>query len=971
MNNFEIKVEPNQINKFRYYIGPNFQKQNVNNIYIQQSQHSQSIPQLQQQFQQQIPTHQISPSLSSQQLPSHHQISTQQIPPPPPNRIQQQISQQQISQQQISQQQLQQHSISHISQQIPQLSQPLPTLTQQISQISQVQPSPPPYSNFFLFDNNNSSSSLTPNINYGQINKLNNEKLFQNNSYQLRKLKKARLKRQKKAEYIDFLKKRISQIERIIRQHNLHYEDPVNYDNNTTSNNNTPSSTTSTLTISSTSTTTTPSFIKTEFTTHFTGTDHQGSDSVKNFNIDPRDTNSQHQEFSSTLPLYNPYHPNKRACRIVNDHGFKQSESSLKSSYKKGNENRWSMKDYEEIVVDQTVLLKLDAMNTDIEIVVKKDMILLADEFFNIPDEIEPTFSKNEKEDEQWEVKNNCSNSFYYKTKKPIYNANSSIYNNQFDANSILNVSFCLDDFSYTKYSEANDLKEVVISIILDVFKNSSFFPPEDLINMPLLKKDLNSHNPFLIYSICAHGLISIVNDMPINIKNITNFHNEIINSTNIKEINEYFINCIKGKKITYKEIITFANIFYQQALKHVNEASDLQSVESFISLSIYTFFIGKYSLSWQYIGMAIRKATFMNLAGESPTMNRMENIIRKRIWWKCYIYDGYSMQLTNNNPYFEENHIGAIRVAKLDIYGTRSRNIIKRKELQLESETNNNKRKVASVQKETPVVISEILFKYTSIWKKTTYFKNRLKQKLTNSNYFNSLHKNKCNLFTMDNCSPDDKINKAFKENHGLFSSSDCLLDPKLEQLKIDIRDWWRSIPSIFKTISIIKNTIEPKTLKFIATLSFFYYGNTLLLHRPMKKLKDFCWTEHGKPTLHSKARAMCLQACQGTARVLYRYQKLGIIDLIANANIFAIFESAITIICDFYAELNMKKINPSEINKEDQEKRVLLLNIFIVYFYHKSKHIIIANSMLTFIYKFCQKYGIQTIMVEKKTKC
>lgn len=368
---------------------------------------------------------------------------------------------------------------------------------------------------------------------------------------------------------------------------------------------------------------------------------------------------------------------------------------------------------------------------------------------------------------------------------------------------------------------------------------------------------------------------------------------------------------------------------------------------------------------------MAIRKATFMNLAGESPTMNRMENIIRKRIWWKCYIYDGYSMQLTNNNPYFEENHIGAIRVAKLDIYGTRSRNIIKRKELQLESETNNNKRKVASVQKETPVVISEILFKYTSIWKKTTYFKNRLKQKLTNSNYFNSLHKNKCNLFTMDNCSPDDKINKAFKENHGLFSSSDCLLDPKLEQLKIDIRDWWRSIPSIFKTISIIKNTIEPKTLKFIATLSFFYYGNTLLLHRPMKKLKDFCWTEHGKPTLHSKARAMCLQACQGTARVLYRYQKLGIIDLIANANIFAIFESAITIICDFYAELNMKKINPSEINKEDQEKRVLLLNIFIVYFYHKSKHIIIANSMLTFIYKFCQKYGIQTIMVEKKTKC
>jgi len=47
------------------------------------------------------------------------------------------------------------------------------------------------------------------------------EKLNQNNNFQIHKLKKARLKRQKKAEYIDFLEQRISQLDRIIRQHNL------------------------------------------------------------------------------------------------------------------------------------------------------------------------------------------------------------------------------------------------------------------------------------------------------------------------------------------------------------------------------------------------------------------------------------------------------------------------------------------------------------------------------------------------------------------------------------------------------------------------------------------------------------------------------------------------------------------------------------------------------------------------------
>eukprot|EP00833_Pecoramyces_ruminatium_P013089 jgi/Orpsp1_1/1187121/evm.model.d7180000055551.1 len=82
--------------------------------------------------------------------------------------------------------------------------------------------------NFYVYNNGSSSIISQPMI-YSSLpgEATENDKFNQKNNFQLRKLKKARLKRQKKAEYIDFLEQRISQLDRIIKQHNLTYVEPL------------------------------------------------------------------------------------------------------------------------------------------------------------------------------------------------------------------------------------------------------------------------------------------------------------------------------------------------------------------------------------------------------------------------------------------------------------------------------------------------------------------------------------------------------------------------------------------------------------------------------------------------------------------------------------------------------------------------------------------------------------------------
>ena len=81
--------------------------------------------------------------------------------------------------------------------------------------------------NLYLYNNGSpsiASQSLEYSSFHGEINE--GDKLNLKNNFQMRKLKKAKLKRQKKAEYIDFLEQRISQLDRIIKQNNLTFVEP-------------------------------------------------------------------------------------------------------------------------------------------------------------------------------------------------------------------------------------------------------------------------------------------------------------------------------------------------------------------------------------------------------------------------------------------------------------------------------------------------------------------------------------------------------------------------------------------------------------------------------------------------------------------------------------------------------------------------------------------------------------------------
>jgi len=86
-------------------------------------------------------------------------------------------------------------------------------------------------------------------------------------------------------------------------------------------------------------------------------------------------------------------------------------------------------------------------------------------------------------------------------------------------------------------------------------------------------------------------------------------------------------------------------DMFYREALKYhfFDGPIELYTIEGYISISLYQWLRGDPYRSWEYLGIAIRYGDAFNLNSYiDGNYGKVEKVISKRLWWKCYVYGKY-----------------------------------------------------------------------------------------------------------------------------------------------------------------------------------------------------------------------------------------------------------------------------------------------------------------------------------------
>ncbi|OUM64423.1 hypothetical protein PIROE2DRAFT_8811, partial [Piromyces sp. E2] len=342
-------------------------------------------------------------------------------------------------------------------------------------------------------------------------------------------------------------------------------------------------------------------------------------------------------------------------------------------------------------------------------------------------------------------------------------------------------------------------------------------------------------------------GLILIPYDIPFKIGN------------NLELIN----NCIKEypsqnpEPITYRQILALSEMFYREALKYhfFDGPIELHTIEGYVSLCLYKYLLGESYKAWEYMGMAIRYGDAFDLNSYVDGDNyNIEKLISKRLWWKCYAYDVISVKMIDTEPFFNNSRFDKFTRDKIDYYNIPH---------------NNKPSEINKTEKNSTFVI---LHRMVRIGKKVNvYVSNQLNKRL-NHNYFYSLNFAKPGYSLFKKIEDDNNTSNDDGET--------SVLDPTQELLKIEIKDYWYSIPEIFKRISIVNSSMNPNVLKLMATFHLIYYSATICIFRPPLVHKEFRWTK--SYWKNSYNRMVCLQSAQRIARFIYYYMKNGLMDLI-----------------------------------------------------------------------------------------
>ncbi|ORX44496.1 hypothetical protein BCR36DRAFT_301304, partial [Piromyces finnis] len=338
--------------------------------------------------------------------------------------------------------------------------------------------------NIYIYDNGAQPSTSQTSLRYPTFPNVmsDNDKLNQNN-FQLRKLKKARLKRQKKAEYIDFLEQRISQLERIIKQHNLKFVEPPSEPDKKAESSN----------IDNNTTVLTPSSVQTPNLENTFSSINEGND---NENILKRKNNDDELGIEDS---------SKKTKTQIPEESKETSTCNQKTDNEnKKKNNTFSIEDYR---LDSSIFLQSHYLDTEISLDISKGLFEMAEDFFNIPDEFSSDFYELDKQ--KINFKNESLElDVFIRSNDNNQNAIPNKTNLQIDVSDpygIFSRSFCTFHFVYKTFSETESFNDFVVEIIKALFLYCSYFPPDDLINFTLLRKDLYTHNLFMIYSLCSY----------------------------------------------------------------------------------------------------------------------------------------------------------------------------------------------------------------------------------------------------------------------------------------------------------------------------------------------------------------------------------------------------------------------------------------------------------------------------------
>ncbi|ORX44497.1 hypothetical protein BCR36DRAFT_257293, partial [Piromyces finnis] len=346
-------------------------------------------------------------------------------------------------------------------------------------------------------------------------------------------------------------------------------------------------------------------------------------------------------------------------------------------------------------------------------------------------------------------------------------------------------------------------------------------------------------------------GLALIPFDIPYKVGNNISFINSCIKACPAENLEE----------ITYKHIFALSELFYREALKYhfFDGPIELHTIEGYISLGLFKCCLGETFKACEFLGIAVRYGDAINLNSFVDIDNNdVENIINKRLWWKCYSYDVMSVRIFDVEPLFNSTRYDKFQRDRIDYYNDKSNDVNK---------TDKNSTFL-------------ILHRFVRVWKKVVLFTNDILNKRLNRNYFYSVN------FVKPGCSLFEKIveDKDITDSDDKYSidtyKDSPVLDHVHELLKMEIKNLWDSIPDAFKKITMINSSLNPNFLKLMASYHIIYYSITICIYRPSIVHKDFKWTKGY--TKHSYNRTVCLKSAQRTARFIYYYMKNGIMDLI-----------------------------------------------------------------------------------------
>jgi len=131
----------------------------------------------------------------------------------------------------------------------------------------------------------------------------------------------------------------------------------------------------------------------------------------------------------------------------------------------------------------------------------------MAENFLNIPDEISCDFYEIDKqkinfEDDEMDI--------FYRPNDvkltPDGRNKSNLCYDSSDPFGLFSCSFCNNyHVTYKVLTKTEDFNDFVVELMKLLFIYCSYFPPDDLVDLQLLRKDLSSHNLFMIFSLCSY----------------------------------------------------------------------------------------------------------------------------------------------------------------------------------------------------------------------------------------------------------------------------------------------------------------------------------------------------------------------------------------------------------------------------------------------------------------------------------